>query len=218
MKTAKKAILLVLCAALLMTASVMGTLAYLQMSTKTVTNTFTAGKVAITLTELKMNADGLTVGSERVDVTNVDGTNNYKLIPGHTYTKDPLVTVVAESEACYVFVKVVNGIENIEILEADGDTIKEQMQTHGWVALDGVASVYYKTVSESEAKAGISLPVFDTFTIASNVTGAMLETYKNNTITITAYAVQAEGFDDISGNGTAADEAWAASDFGTVNP
>lgn len=95
MKTKSKALLLTLCAVLLVAASVLGTMAYLT-STDTVTNTFTVGKVKITLDE--------------TDVTNPNGprvkANSYKLMPGTTYTKDPTVTVKAGSEESYVRMKV----------------------------------------------------------------------------------------------------------------
>ena len=93
-----KAILMALCAVLLVAASVMGTLAYLT-STDTVVNTFTVGKVEITLDEADVNADGTPVqGADRVDA------NEYHLLPGHTYAKDPIVHVDADSEDCYLFV------------------------------------------------------------------------------------------------------------------
>lgn len=100
MKTKSKALLLTLCAVLLIAASVLGTMAYLT-STDTVTNTFTVGKVEIKLDEAKVTADGIPVeGAARVTE------NSYKLMPGNTYTKDPTVTVKAGSEASYVRMKV----------------------------------------------------------------------------------------------------------------
>ena len=100
MKTKSKALLLTLCAVLLVAASVLGTMAYLT-STDTVTNTFTVGKVEIKLDEAKVNADGIPVeGAGRVME------NSYKLMPGTTYTKDPTVTVKAGSEDSYVRMKV----------------------------------------------------------------------------------------------------------------
>ena len=100
MKTKSKALLLTLCAVLLIAASVLGTMAYLT-STDTVTNTFTVGKVEIKLDEAKVNADGIPVeGADRVQA------NSYKLMPGNTYTKDPTVTVKAGSEESYVRMKV----------------------------------------------------------------------------------------------------------------
>lgn len=96
MKTKSKALLLTLCAVLLVAASVLGTMAYLT-STDTVTNTFTVGKVEIKLDE--------------TDVTDPNGprvkANSYKLMPGTTYTKDPTVTVKAGSEESYVRMKVI---------------------------------------------------------------------------------------------------------------
>lgn len=95
MKTKSKALLLTLCAVLLIAASVLGTMAYLTSSAE-VKNTFTIGKVEIKLDE--------------TDVTNPTGprvtANSYKLMPGTTYTKDPTVTVKAGSEESYVRMKV----------------------------------------------------------------------------------------------------------------
>lgn len=100
MKTKSKALLLTLCAVLLIAASVLGTMAYLT-STDTVTNTFTVGKVEIKLDEAKVTADGIPVeGAARVTA------NSYKLMPGTTYTKDPTVTVLKGSEDSYVRMKV----------------------------------------------------------------------------------------------------------------
>ena len=100
MKTRSKALLLTLCAVLLVAASVMGTMAYLT-STDEVNNTFTVGNVKITLDEAKVNTDGTAVTpAERVKA------NEYKLMPGHTYTKDPTVTVIKGSESSYVRMKV----------------------------------------------------------------------------------------------------------------
>ena len=99
MKTKSKALLMTLCAVLLVAASVLGTMAYLT-STDEVENTFTVGKVKITLDEAKVNADGTVNGTERVKG------NEYKLMPGHTYVKDPTVTVKAPSVDSYVRMKV----------------------------------------------------------------------------------------------------------------
>lgn len=100
MKTKSKALLLTLCAVLLIAASVLGTMAYLT-STAKVENTFTVGKVEIKLDEAKVTADGIPVeGAARVQA------NSYKLMPGTTYTKDPTVTVLKGSEDSYVRMKV----------------------------------------------------------------------------------------------------------------
>ena len=100
MKTRRNALLLSFCAVLLVVASVFGTVAYMT-SKDEVKNTFTVGKVAINLDEAKVTEDGKPVeGANRVKE------NSYKLVPGLTYTKDPMVTVLDGSEASYVRMKV----------------------------------------------------------------------------------------------------------------
>ncbi len=100
MKTRRNALLLTFCAVLLVVASVMGTIAYLT-STDAVKNTFTVGNVSIKLDEAKVTEDGKIVeGADRVHE------NDYKLLPGLTYTKDPTVTVENGSEESYVRMKV----------------------------------------------------------------------------------------------------------------
>lgn len=98
MKTKSKILLLTLCAVALVAASVLGTLAYLT-SQDTVTNTFTVGKVQIKLDEAKVGEDGKALTGN--DAARVKA-NSYKLLPGHEYDKDPMVTVLAGSEASYV--------------------------------------------------------------------------------------------------------------------
>ena len=95
-----KPLLTLCCALLLVAAGVFGTLAYLT-GTDTVNNTFTVGNVKITLDEAKVTTDGTPVeGADRVKA------NEYHLLPGHTYTKDPTVTVEEGSDASYVRMKV----------------------------------------------------------------------------------------------------------------
>lgn len=184
MKTRSKALLLTLCAVLLVTASMLGTMAYLT-STDEVKNTFTVGSVAITLDET--DVDNSTTGADR------DRANSYKLLPGHTYTKDPIVHVNSTSEDCYLFVKVANEITAIE----GKTTVAAQMAEKGWVAVDGVTGVYVYTQNNAPAvvAGGNNVPVFDNFTISGTVDNATLATYNNKTITVTAYAIQADGFE-----------------------
>ena len=197
MKTRSKALLLTLCAVLLVTASVLGTMAYLT-SRDQVVNTFTVGSVAITLDET--DVDNSTTSADR------DQANSYKLMPGHTYIKDPIVHVDPTSENCYLFVKVANGITAIE----GETTVAAQMNAKGWVAVDGVPDVYVYTQNNALAVvAGDSdVTVFDNFTISGTVDNATLATYNNKTITVTAYAIQADGFE-----GKTASEIWTAAGF-----
>ena len=197
MKTKSKALLLTLCAVLLVTASMLGTMAYLT-STASVENTFTVGSVAITLDET--DVDNSTADANR------DQANSYKLMPGHTYTKDPTIHVAAASEDCYLFVKVANEITAIE----GETTVAAQMTAKGWVAVDGVTGVYVYTQSNAPAvvSGGSNVTVFDNFTISGTVDNATLATYNNKTITVTAYAIQADGFE-----GKTASQIWNAAGF-----
>ena len=95
MKKAKKILALLLCAALLVGVSVAGTVAYLT-SQDEVVNNFTVGQVKISLDEAPVDNDGKAITGDRVQ------TNDYKLLPGHEYDKDPTVHVTQGSEDCYV--------------------------------------------------------------------------------------------------------------------
>ena len=104
-KTKTKALLMSLCAVLLVAASVLGTMAYLTDS-KDVKNTFTVGNVAIKLDEAKVDEKGNLVKNQDDTLADRVTRNEYKLLPGHTYVKDPTVTVLAPSVESYVRMKV----------------------------------------------------------------------------------------------------------------
>ena len=158
--------------------------------TGTITNTFTAGNVKITMDEAKVDLYGVKVGNTRVS-----DKNEYKLIPGHKYTKDPTIYVDENSESCWLFVKVENGIAEIE----GGTKIADQLVTNGWTALAGEDNVYYHAIADKNA----TVKVFESFTIK---TDANVDAFKTAEIAVTAYAVQAEGFDT-------PDAAWDAAKF-----
>ena len=217
MKKMYKAMLLVLCAVLLVAGSVMGTLAYLKAQTGTVTNTMTVGKVEITLDEAKVNVYGEKLakddsvwetGKELADRV-ADG-NEYKLIPGHTYVKDPKITVAANSEASYLFVRIKNDINGIEA--AGDNTIAQQMDANGWTPLESGSRIYYRSAAATAEEAE-EYPVFASFTIADNAND--LEYWNKisseTVVAVTAYAVQADGFSD-------AQAAWMATYGAPTNP
>lgn len=104
-KTKTKALLMSLCAVLLVAASVLGTMAYLTDS-KDVKNTFTVGNVTIKLDEAKVDEKGNLVKNQDDTLADRVTRNEYKLLPGHTYVKDPTVTVLAPSVESYVRMKV----------------------------------------------------------------------------------------------------------------
>ena len=197
MKTRNKALVLSLSAVLLVGASVFGTMAYLTSQTDVVENTFTVGKVAITLDEAKVDPYGV----EEDDAARVTE-NGYKLIPGHEYVKDPTVHVAADSEESWLFVKVVNGIEDIE---DETKTIASQMEAKGWTPVNGAANVYaYKDTVKAKA----NVVVFEKFAVKGDADQAQLEENADDTITIHAYAVQKERFDTAAAAWAAAPTAW----------
>lgn len=196
MKKTKKVLVLSLCAVMLVTASVLGTMAYLT-STDEVVNTFTVGNVAITLDET--DVDNSTPGDNDRDKANA-----YKLIPGHEYGKDPIVHVDTNSEDCVLFVKVANEITAIE--DAD-KSVASQMAENDWEVVDANNGIYVygSATAPTVVSGGSNAAVFETFTVAGTVDNTTLASYENKTITVTAYAVQADGF-----SGKTASEIWAA--------
>lgn len=223
MKTTTKALLLILCAIALVAASVLGTLAYLS-DRETVTNTFTVGNVDITVDEEEVNEDGTPTGNtERVT------TNDYHLIPGQTYVKDPTMTVLKGSEESYV--RMIVTLNCYDALQTIFDNqFLPQNFVEGWdgnvwvstekveVSADGKSAAYefryHKTVDAYEAAADIVLePLFTAFTMPGEVTKEELETLEGFRITVEGHAIQAATFEADDGKGLSAeDAAWAAFD------
>ena len=210
MKTKRKALLLSLCAVLLVVASVMGTMAYLT-SSDTVTNTFTVGSVNIKLDEAKANTDGTLVpNADRVKA------NSYKLLPGHTYNKDPMVTVLKGSESSYV--KMTVTFSKAAALDpifkpngADMTSIFNGYDSANWIykgnTEDAAANTrtyefwYKETVAAPTADVALDA-LFDSITVPGTITKDQLASIEGMTITVNAYAIQADGF-------TGAADAWS---------
>ena len=194
MNKMKKFALIAVCAALLVCVTIGATVAWLTAQSDEVTNTFTVGKVAITLDEKKVTENGVPVeGAARVTA------NSYKLLPGSQYEKDPTVHITAGSEPCIVFVEVKNEIAAIEAASSDTvGTIADQMAANGWVALgDNYPNIYCKATVKADGSiipkmvnGGDNLPVFKRFAIKGDVDGDTLNGYADKTITIKAYAIQ----------------------------
>lgn len=240
MKTRNKALLIALCAVLLVAATALTTIAWLTSTTDTVVNTFTfsdSDNIKIELDELKVDEYGKElvkvlddgtykeITKEQADKLGLKRTpcervfaNTYKLIPGHTYIKDPTIHVKANSIDCYLFVTVDNAIADIE----DGTTsttIAAQMAALGWVKVTGYTNVYayygvaaegqpapteLKLIARNET-ADQDIVVFESFTIKGEPTAKELEKYDEKTVVVKAYAVQAEGFE-----GKTAVDVWEA--------
>ena len=186
-KSKMKRVLLTVCGLLAVAAiSVGATIAYLTDSA-VANNTFTVGHVNITLDEQDTDDSS---GGKR------DHKNEYHLIPGETYVKDPTIHVTEDSEDCWLFAKVENGIAKIEAqteqTEDGYKNIADQITANGWTLLEGVDNVYYKSHAKADDP---DVAIFESFKISGNVKGKDLSDYKNENITITGYAVQKAGFD-----------------------
>lgn len=192
MKTKTKALALFLSAVLLVVTTVFTTMAFLTSTTETVENTFTVGRVKITLDEADvdeygnlLDADGNVWEADKILANRVTG-NMYKLIPGHKYVKDPTIHVSSDSEDCWLFVKVENGLKSITA----SATIEEQMQnTYDWKCIDETNNIW---AYENKASKNDNVQVFSNFTIMGT---ADVSQYASAKIVITAYAIQADGFD-----------------------
>ena len=211
MKSKKKVFVTVLCAVLLVAASVLGTMEYLT-SQDTVKNTFTVGNVQIKLDEAKANPDGsLVANADRVKA------NSYKLLPGHTYNKDPMVTVLGGSEKSYVKMTVTftKASELDAIFAPDGanmTSIFNGYDSTNWTYKGNTEDTdkntrtyefwYKETVAAPDGDVALDA-LFDSITVPGTITNAQLATIEGMTITVNGYAIQADGFAN-------AEAAWAA--------
>lgn len=211
MKKTSKALLLMLCAVLLVAASVLGTMAYLTSSDEVV-NTFTVGNVQIKLDEAKANADGsLVPNADRVKA------NSYKLLPGHNYKKDPVVTVLNGSESAYIKMTVTftKAAALDAIFDPNGATLTSIFngyESTNWTykgntkdtAADTRTYEFWYKEAVAAPNGDVALDaLFDSITVPGTITNAQLATIEGMTITVNAYAIQADGF-------ASADAAWAA--------
>jgi len=239
MKNLKKILISCLCAAALVTVSVLGTAAYLT-DRSTVTNTFTVGNVDIKVDEAVTTNGVATDPDNRTEVG-----NQYHLVPGESYDKDPTMTVIKGSEPSYVRMLVtVNCLADLDAIfkkhgeepadlikiftgyddtvwkyygEAEaGDTITYEFRYIG--TTDGV-------VHAEEALADVELPpLFTGITAPSFFDGDDLKALHGEgtdpvgefEIKVEGHAIQAATFeDDPAGTAnpkTAVEKAWAAFD------
>lgn len=181
----KKKILGAVSIVLILCVAVGATLAWLFDTTETITNTFTLGKVDIVLDEKAVDSDNrITTGG-----------NQYQLIPGNTYFKDPTVTVKADSEACYLYVKF-DDTNAATYLNYTSTLTTE----NGWTQGDGTAipaNVWYRDVADTDAdQAWVLLAETSEDVMVTVKTGLTENQISNATgnnapiLAYTAYAIQ----------------------------
>lgn len=172
-----KLLAVVVCVALLVGGVIGGTLAYLISATDPVTNTFAVGNIQITLDE-----------NDTKDIV-------YKVVPGASQDKKPVVTVLETSEKCYVYVCVENNlvINDTPVATLDIDTTKWQS-----VGTNGNKTIYRYIGGDGKvdaASAKVELPVFTKVTYSTTaITEGNIAQLKDKTIVVDAYAHQSENW------------------------
>ena len=151
-----------------------GTVAWLTAQTDPVVNTFTYGDINIELTETKPD------------------NRQAKIIPGVDIEKDPKVIVKANSEACWLFVKV----------KKEGTFVTNKVTyfiADDWKKLNGTENVYYREVDAATTDLEFNVLKNNKVTVSEKLTKAEVKniTAENQPkLTFTAYAVQKEGITD----------------------
>ncbi len=162
-------------------AGVAPTIAWLSDSTETVVNYFDGGAIALTLDESAVDTHGNIIsGADRV------AENHYTYVAGATLSKDPTVTVLADSEDCYVYVLVDNTLPE--------DLFTLNIDTENWEAVgtvDGATIYRYKQVVSSSSEDTVLPAIFTTVTVSENLTAADVSSLGTKTVKVTAWAVQA---------------------------
>lgn len=131
----KKKILIAVAALLLVCAlTVVGTLAYIT-AVGHVTNTFTVGKINISIEEPDDDGDGDT------------SANEYVMIPGHKIAKAPKITVAAKSENAWLFV-VLDKSDNFDTFL----TANVRTGSGEWTKLTGYDNVWYRSYTSSDSE------------------------------------------------------------------
>ena len=170
-----KLFVMMLALVLVFGCAVGGTIAWLTAKTDPVVNTFTYGDINIELTETKPEG------------------KQAKIIPGVDIEKDPKVTVKANSEACWLFVKV----------KEEGTFVAEKVTysvDDSWTKGDGTKipeNVYYRAVDAVTTDADFAVLKGNKIYVSEELTKSDIQSITTQpTLTFTAYAVQKDGIAD----------------------
>ena len=188
-RSALRVALISFAACLIVFSVIGGSMAWLMAKTDPIVNVFTYGDIRIKLEETK--------GEELSDG------RYFKMTPGKVIEKDPKISVLADSENCWLFVEIVESSD-----KALSDYI-EYAVADGWTELQGAPGVYYRTVDSSTSIQKFGILKNDQVKVKNEVTSEMLQALNSTNypkMTITGYAVQRDA--SIADIDTAA-EAWA---------
>ena len=199
----KKTVALLMACVLLVGAAIGGTMAWLVDDTDPVTNVFTVGDINIDLKEHNYVPETNTVGD-----TEVIKNDNYLFVPGDTLPKDPFVTVKANSEKCYLFVRVsddqnsYNGVDPIIHWSVQpkeiGNTTKVDWKQ--FEVDEKLGKIYYCIVEKSENDQIWTILADNVVKVDEKVTKDMVDHINGNkpVIKISAAAVQYDNIEDVA--------------------
>ena len=191
----KKILALTLVFALALALGIGGTLAWLTAESSQVVNTFTVGKITLTLSEN---------GSE-YDTVDQQYKQDFKILPGATDDKEPVLTVKKGSEKCYVYALVTNNVKLNGTIVATPN-----IDTNQWIKVgedadnNKVLYRYHQVVDVLTANEDASLSVFSQVTYSDTITQSAddLAALNNTTITVQGFAHQSEHV-KLDGDGSA---------------
>ena len=150
-----------------------GTVAWLVSKPDPITNVFTVGDINATLTET---------------------TKDFKIVPGVDIDKDPVATVKAKSEDCYLFVQLTE--ENWPTFTEKGSSTRKVKYeiADGWTKLkDGV---YYCEVTKKDTDQTFQVLKDNKVTVSNTLTKENADAITGTPkLTVAVYAVQKEGMD-----------------------
>ena len=207
---------LIACLSLIAITSTIVTFALLTFETDTLVNTFTVGEVALKLDETDVDETGTPIsGADRVTG------NEYKLIPGKSYVKDPTLTVIAGSEASYVRL-LVTITKAKEIKEVFGSDFLPENYVTGWDKTKWLSTSvkenqdnsityefrYHEVVGgyiDGKKEDVVLTPLFTNFTAPSELNNESLKKIEGFEIKVVGHGIQATGF-------KSPEEAWNAFD------
>lgn len=238
MKMKRKSLIMLVCALMIITSMAFGTIAYLT-DRAGVTNRFTIGNVDIVVDETEVDEEGQPIPDPDEDPEDPDDDferteeeNEYPLIPGTEYVKDPTLTVKAGSEESYVrlmvtvshmkeikaifeelsqqySIKYVNGFVPGDYVTGRDNTVWELV---GGVKEDETNNVftmefrYPNPVAPTDTEDVVLPALFETIKIPGELTYKHLDSIKDFSIEINGNAIQTTGFEN-------AEAAWEAFDI-----
>lgn len=153
------------------------TVAYLTSESNTVVNTFVSGKVDIDLIE-----------TSNIDPKQSTYKNTYKMYPGAVIDKDPKVIVKKDSEECYLYVGIQNGL----VTQKNGEATTN-IDTNLWkkIAKDSYIYRYHEPIKSSDKDQ--TIVVFTKLTIPTEFNNEDMKNLNGNAIYVNAFAVQKNG-------------------------